>query len=98
MLELVDFRGQHFQFLPFGSGRRICPGMNLATQMLPALLGSIIQCFDLKVNGSLGGDQRVDNETVLNMDERPGFTAPRLHDLVCVPVSRLGPLKNILDP
>lgn len=25
----IDVRGQHFQFLPFGSGRRICPGVNL---------------------------------------------------------------------
>ncbi|PON89556.1 Cytochrome P450, E-class, group I [Trema orientale] len=82
----VDVKGQHFQVLPFGSGRRICPGMNLAVQMLPALVGSIIQCFDLTV--AAAGS--------LSMEERPGFTAPRLHDLVCVPVSRLGPLNSIL--
>ena len=96
----VDVRGQHFQLLPFGSGRRICPGMNLAIQMLPALVGSIIQCFDLTVVCSVEGDHpTVDNDAViLNMEERPGFTATRLHDLVCVPVSRVGPLKNILNP
>jgi 2-hydroxyisoflavanone synthase len=43
----VDLRGQHFQLLPFGSGRRMCPGANLATAGMATLLASIIQCFDL---------------------------------------------------
>ena len=28
--EEVDVRGQHFELIPFGSGRRICPGMHWA--------------------------------------------------------------------
>ncbi|KAL0414173.1 UNVERIFIED_CONTAM: cytochrome [Sesamum radiatum] len=28
----VDFKGQHFGFLPFGSGRRVCPGIALGLQ------------------------------------------------------------------
>ncbi|KAF3453811.1 hypothetical protein FNV43_RR04252 [Rhamnella rubrinervis] len=92
----TDVRGQHFQVLPFGSGRRICPGMNLAMQMLPGLLAGLIQCFDWKVVGPLG--EKMDaGDSVLSMDERPGMTAPRAHDLVCVPVARFTPLTNILD-
>ncbi|PON89553.1 Cytochrome P450, E-class, group I [Trema orientale] len=94
----IDVKGHHFQLLPFGSGRRMCPGVNLATQMLPALLANIIQLFDLTVAGSPGGHLRDGNDqAVLNMEEGPGFTAPRLHELVCVPVSRLSSLTTILE-
>ncbi|KAL6275947.1 hypothetical protein ACE6H2_019548 [Prunus campanulata] len=91
----VDVRGQHFQLMPFGSGRRKCPGMNLTMKMLPGVLAALIQCFDWKVDGS--DCKKMNGDDVLEMDERPGMTAPRAHDLVCVPVARFSPL-NILDP
>ncbi|ONI00394.1 hypothetical protein PRUPE_6G086500 [Prunus persica] len=91
----VDVRGQHFHLMPFGSGRRVCRGMNLAMKMLPGVLAALIQCFDWKVDGS--DCKKMNGDDVLEMDERPGFTAPRAHDLVCVPVARFSPL-NILDP
>lgn len=85
----IDIRGQHFQFLPFGSGRRICPGIALTMKMLPALIAALIQCFDWKVSG-----KKMSNDKVLEMDERPGFTTPRASDLVCVPVVRFTPATN----
>ncbi|KAB2606823.1 licodione synthase-like [Pyrus ussuriensis x Pyrus communis] len=48
----VDVRGQHFQLLPFGSGRRVCPGVNLTVKMLPGVLAAMIQRVDWKVVGS----------------------------------------------
>nr|ARA71421.1 flavonoid 2-hydroxylase [Microcos paniculata] len=76
----IDVRGQHYELLPFGSGRRGCPGASLALQELPTTLAAMIQCFDWKVaNG------------VVDMVERPGLTAPRAKDLECVPVVRFTP-------
>ncbi|CAI9292224.1 unnamed protein product [Lactuca saligna] len=47
----IDYRGQDFELIPFGAGRRICPGLNLANRTLPIILGSLIHKFDWKVVG-----------------------------------------------
>ncbi|XP_057749606.1 2-hydroxyisoflavanone synthase-like [Arachis stenosperma] len=83
----VDLRGQHFTLLPFGSGRRMCPGVNLATAGMATLLASLIQNFDLQVVGPTGKPlEGKDNRA--SMEERPGLTVPRAHNLVCVPVAK----------
>uniref|UniRef100_A0A7N0UVJ3 Uncharacterized protein n=1 Tax=Kalanchoe fedtschenkoi TaxID=63787 RepID=A0A7N0UVJ3_KALFE len=74
----IDIRGQYFELLPFGSGRRMCPGTSLALLVVQAALANLVQCFDWK-----GGK--------VSMDEGVGFTLPRAHPLVCVPVARLHP-------
>ncbi|KAJ0110319.1 hypothetical protein Patl1_01389 [Pistacia atlantica] len=79
----LDVRGQHFHLLPFGSGRRSCPGTSLALNMVQATLSAMIQCFDWKLSG--GG-------VTADMEEGPGLTLPRAHPLICVPVTRLNPL------
>lgn len=79
----LDVRGQHFQLLAFGSGRRGCPGTSLALFVIQAALAAMIQCFDWKV----------DNGNV-DMDEGPGLTLPRAHPLICVPVIRLDPFPS----
>ncbi|ONH95459.1 hypothetical protein PRUPE_7G072300 [Prunus persica] len=53
----LDVRGQHFHLLPFGSGRRGCPGTSLALQVVQTTLAAIIQCFEWKVEG---GSNNVD--------------------------------------
>lgn len=84
----IDVRGQHFQLLPFGSGRRMCPGVSLAMQEVPALLAAIIQCFDFQVVDSNGEILKGENVVNIDVSERSGLTAPRAHDLVCFPVER----------
>ncbi|KAK9903835.1 hypothetical protein M0R45_000875 [Rubus argutus] len=45
----VDFKGQHYEYLPFGTGRRICPGMYMATTTMELGLANLLYCFDWKV-------------------------------------------------
>ncbi|EEF52493.1 cytochrome P450, putative [Ricinus communis] len=43
----IDVRGQHMELLPFGSGRRACPGASLAMPMLNLSLATFLQCFEI---------------------------------------------------
>nr|CAB3470714.1 unnamed protein product [Digitaria exilis] len=42
----TDFNGTHFEFTPFGSGHRICPGMAMAVANIEFTLANLLCCFD----------------------------------------------------
>ena len=83
----VEVRGQHYQLLPFGSGRRGCPGTSLALNVAQTSLAAMIQCFEWK--GGDGENGRVD------MKEGPSFILSRAQPLICVPKPRLVPFTSI---
>lgn len=74
-----DFSGNHFQYLPFGSGRRICAGRPLAERMLIYLLASLLHSFDWKV---AEGEK-------LDMSETFGIVLRKSTSLVVIPNPRL---------
>ncbi|XP_077223684.1 cytochrome P450 CYP82D47-like isoform X1 [Tasmannia lanceolata] len=43
----VDVRGQHFEYIPFGSGRRSCPGISFALQVMHLALARLLHGFDM---------------------------------------------------
>ncbi|KAK8515133.1 hypothetical protein V6N13_122125 [Hibiscus sabdariffa] len=85
--QFLDVRGQHFSLLPFGSGRRSCPGASLALQVVPTILGIMLQCFDWKVGDGEDGS--------VNMEEKAGVTLLRAHPLILHPVTRLSPFPSV---
>ncbi|KAJ6675736.1 CYTOCHROME P450 82C3-RELATED [Salix viminalis] len=43
-----DFRGQYFELIPFGSGRRMCPGISFALQILNLTLATLLHGFKIE--------------------------------------------------
>ncbi|MQL94173.1 hypothetical protein Taro_026825 [Colocasia esculenta] len=42
----LQYKGQDFQYIPFSSGRRICPGMNLGVTAVELALANLLHRFD----------------------------------------------------
>ncbi|KAI3688917.1 hypothetical protein L2E82_46851 [Cichorium intybus] len=44
----IDVKGQHFELIPFGSGRRICLGISIALKSVQLILASMIHGFEFQ--------------------------------------------------
>ncbi|WOH12126.1 hypothetical protein DCAR_0831625 [Daucus carota subsp. sativus] len=42
----IQYKGHDFEYIPFGSGRRICPGMNMAVMTLELVISNLLFSFD----------------------------------------------------
>lgn len=42
----IDYKGLHAELIPFGSGRRVCPGIPLAHRIMHATVAALIGNFD----------------------------------------------------
>ncbi|KAJ1377811.1 Cytochrome P450 [Sesbania bispinosa] len=82
----LEVRGQHYQLLPFGSGRRRCPGTSLALNVAHTTLAAMIQCFEWKSEDGRNGS--------VDMKEGPSFILSRAQPLICVPKTRLMPFAD----
>lgn len=43
----VEAMGQNFEYVPFGSGRRVCPGLSFALQVIHLAIARVIHSFDV---------------------------------------------------
>ncbi|KAJ9169789.1 hypothetical protein P3X46_017941 [Hevea brasiliensis] len=59
----VDVLGQNFELLPFGSGRRSCPGLNFAMQVIKLGMAKLLQGF----NFTTPNNEPVDMTESLNL-------------------------------
>jgi cytochrome P450 len=82
----MDFRGADFELLPFGGGRRICPGMAFGTAIVEYALASLMLHFDWELDQPGPG---VLDPAQLDMTETFGLTARRKANLWLRPVLRV---------
>ncbi|KAL6128220.1 hypothetical protein ACLB2K_071576 [Fragaria x ananassa] len=76
----VDVRGQSFELTPFGSGRRMCPGISLALLVTQLTLAHLLHGFEI----TTPSDEPVDmgeSSGIANMKATPleVLLTPRLH-------------------
>ncbi|XP_068646508.1 probable (S)-N-methylcoclaurine 3'-hydroxylase isozyme 2 [Aristolochia californica] len=77
----VDYQGNDFHYIPFGAGRRICPGMSLATRVVRLILASLIHTFDWTLPNGMHPDQ-------LDMNDKFGLALLKDVPLLVVPKLR----------
>ncbi|KAF2291809.1 hypothetical protein GH714_035691 [Hevea brasiliensis] len=75
----IDFKGQNFEMLPFGGGRRGCPGIVMGLATVELALANLLFCFDWK----LPFDMKVED---INMEEAAGLTVYKKASLLLVPI------------
>ncbi|CAL5059871.1 unnamed protein product [Urochloa decumbens] len=76
-----DFRGLDFEFIPFGAGRRMCPGMAFGLAHIELALAALLFHFDWELPGGTAAEE-------LDLTEAFGVTTQLRSDLVVVPIPR----------
>ncbi|KAI3927281.1 hypothetical protein MKW92_009718 [Papaver armeniacum] len=75
----VDIRGDNFKLIPCGAGRRMCPGVSLAVQVVHLALGRLVHGFNLKAP----------SDAPIDMTESVGFTNIKATPLELILTPRL---------
>nr|GMD40363.1 cytochrome P450 CYP736A12-like [Ipomoea batatas] len=78
----VDLRGRDFELLPFGSGRRSCPGIQLGIIVVQLVVAQLVHCFNWKLPNGMHPNE-------LDMSELFGLATGRAKPLMAVPTYRL---------
>lgn len=75
----MDYHGKDFKYIPFGAGRRICPGISLALANVELPLAQLLYHFDWKLPNELKHEE-------LDMTEAFALTVRRKYDLFLIPI------------
>lgn len=74
----IDFKGNDFELIPFGAGRRMCPAMHMGVVTLQLSLANLLHSFDWDVPSGMN------KEDLLDTQVKPGITMHKKNDLYLV--------------
>nr|AXF35974.1 ibogamine 10-hydroxylase [Tabernanthe iboga] len=75
----IDYQGNHYEYVPFGGGRRVCPGMSFGLANIALPLAQLIYHFDWKLPGDLKPEE-------LDMSEDVSALSARKNNLYIIPM------------
>ncbi|KAH7528768.1 hypothetical protein FEM48_Zijuj05G0107200 [Ziziphus jujuba var. spinosa] len=78
----IDLKGHNFELLPFGSGRRMCPGMQSGLTIVRLVLAQLVHCFDWELPSGMRPKD-------IDMAEIFGLSVARADHLLLKPTYRL---------
>lgn len=78
----IDVKGQDFELLPFGSGRRMCPGYSLGLKVIESSFANLLHGYNWRLPENMSPKD-------LNMEEIFGLSTPRKFPLDVVAEPRL---------
>ncbi|EYU31078.1 hypothetical protein ABFS82_08G232200 [Erythranthe guttata] len=78
----VDLRGRDYQLIPFGTGRRGCPGLQLGLTIVQLIVAQLVHCFDWELPHGVSASE-------LDMSENFGLVTSRAKHLMVIPTYRL---------
>ncbi|WCJ39406.1 Cytochrome P450 superfamily protein [Euphorbia peplus] len=78
----IDVKGHDFELLPFGAGRRMCPGYPLGVKVIQSSLANLLHGFNWELPSGV-------TQKDLNMEEIFGLSTPKKFPLVVVAQARL---------
>ncbi|KAL4584208.1 hypothetical protein LXL04_008800 [Taraxacum kok-saghyz] len=70
----IDFRGNDFELIPFGAGRRICPGISMGVVTVDLLLANLLYLFNWGLPNGM-------KEEDIDFDVMAGITIHKKNDL-----------------
>lgn len=75
----VDYKGQDFEFIPFGAGRRGCPGLVFAIATAELAIANLLYWFDWELPGNSRKEE-------IDMSEASGIAIHKKSPLLLVPI------------
>ncbi|XP_013691273.1 cytochrome P450 76C3-like [Brassica napus] len=81
LLREIDVKGKDFELIPFGAGRRMCPGMSMALRTMSLVLASLLYSFDWKAQKGVVAEN-------MDMTDAFGVTLRKAKPLRAVPTKR----------